>query len=205
MKFSLSLLKLKNSFLVGMHETEQNDADLDTWLEGMFEIIDNVSSSAPVAPGFHQAIPYPSPTFHQDKRNGFLPLSIPEHIEILETLKLFSTLSADQHLLLDTSAPRSICSIKLLQKTHWTALKKIGLPDTTPPFRFAGNPVSALYDVQLVASLTEIQGKKHELKLSIYVLPPIPIPFLLESTESRRLGLKIGLCEQHASHLRISA
>lgn len=124
-------------FHVGEQHEEADDA-LDVLIADMFTVIDKVGLSLS-APPFSNNI--------DQNSYGFIPLSIPELKYILDTLTLFSSASADQHLLLDTGAPRSIGSKEWLQKAHWIPLKKIELPNNTPPFRFAGHLVCALYGV----------------------------------------------------------
>lgn len=111
----------------------------------------------------------------------------------------------NQHFLLDTGAPRTICGKSWLSKASWIILKNINLPPHIQPFRFTGNPVFELYGVLLATSLTDNHGKSHVLKIFTNVFPPAPVPFLLDLTDSRRFGFDICLREQHASHLHVSS
>ena len=110
-------------------------------------------------------------------------MSLPGLKKILETLTLYSSTSPGQNLLLDTGAPRSICSEDWLTTANWAPLQNVDLPPNTPPFRFAGHPVKALYGIKLAAHITDIQGRQHVLKIFVYVLPSTPIPFLFGLTD----------------------
>lgn len=123
----------------------------------------------------------------------------------MEAFSRFSSTSPNQRLLLGTSAPRSVCSEDYLRNAHWIRLENAELPARTPPFRFASHPVCALYGVKIAATITDIQGQPHVLKLSVYVLPWTSIQFLLGLAGQRRLGFDICLCEKHSSHLSITA
>lgn len=62
-----------------------------------------------------------------------------------------------------------------------------------------------MYGVNLVANLTDIEGHRYVLKIFMFVMPSIPIPFMFDVTDQRRLGFDLCLREQHSSPLRISA
>lgn len=79
------------------------------------------------------------------------------------------------------------------------------LSTSTPPFRFAGHPVCALNGVQLIASITDLQGKTHTLKLFSYVLPPTLVPFLLGLADRFRLSFDLCFRDRSVGHLRIYA
>lgn len=103
--------------------------------------------------------------------DGFVPLSLPELKEIMESVILYSRSSHNDHILLDTGAPRSICSEDWLQNANLVLLKRIILPANTPPFRFAGHPICTLYGVLIAASITKILGRQHTQDISVCYLP----------------------------------
>lgn len=187
-----------NQMIDTANDRDDDDEAMDAWMADLFAVLDNIEASTGSAP--HSVGPSMS-----DNSYGFVPMSLPELKGIMETLTLYSSTSADQHILLDTGAPRSICSVDWLEKANWAPLQTVALPANTPPFRFAGHPIRAMYGVKLAATLTDIQGHKHVLKIFAYVLPSTPIPFLFGLTDQRRLGFDLCLREQHSSHLRISA
>lgn len=117
---------------------DEADETLDVWIADMLSRLDKSDLSSPALP-LSSTIDY---TLY-----GSIPLSIPDLKDNVDTLTLFSTASADQHLPLDTGAPRSICSDEWLQKANWTPLKMFKLPTSKLPFRFPGHSVSALYGV----------------------------------------------------------
>lgn len=138
----------------------------------MFNIIDNQNSPMPNTTSY---------THVESNLNGFIPIFLSKLQGNFTEMMVFSTNAPDQHLLLDTVAPSSICSEHWLHRAQWNPLKKFQLSPNTPPFRFAGRPICALYGVQLAATITDIKGRPRTLKLFAYVLPSTPISFLLES------------------------
>lgn len=76
---------------------------------------------------------------------AFVPLSLPKNI--IETVTIFSSVSADHHVIVDTRAPRPIWSEDLLTEVNWHPFKKLPLTAKAPPFHFAVHTVCALYSV----------------------------------------------------------
>lgn len=111
----------------------------------------------------------------------FALISIPKLRNTLVTLKIFSNASTNLHLPLDTEAPRSICSAEWLQKANWKPLKRKVLSTNTQPFRFAGHPVCALYDVWPAAAAKDFEGKNHISKIFSYFCPSNTTLFYLIS------------------------
>lgn len=162
----------------------------------MFVIIDNQNSPMPNTTAY---------THVESNLNGFIPIFLSKLQGNFKEMMVFSTNAPDQHLLLDTVAPSSICSEHWLHRAQLNPLKKFQLSTNTPPFRFAGRPICALYGVQLAATITDIKGRPRTLKLFSYVLPSTPISFLVRIVDQRRLCFDICLSEGHSSRLKISA
>lgn len=175
---------------------DEADYALGAWIADMFAVFDNASSPSPASP---------LSNIVDQKSYGFIPLSIPKLKGILDMTALFSNPSADQHVLLDTGAPRSICSKGRLQKANWRPLKRIELRTNTPPFSFAGHAVYVLCGALLTAKIVNFEGKDHILEMFAYVLHSTPIFFSRGLTDQSRLGSDICLRERHSSPLRISA
>lgn len=173
------------------------DNDLDAWLAEFFEVYDR--SDSPLSSTANSSL-----TCSHVSTGSVVPLSLPQLKDIMDTLTLYSNSTSTQYILLDTGAPRSFCSENWLKQASWAPLQKVDLPLNTPPFRFAGHPVRTLYGVKLAASIFDITGKRHILKIFVYVLPSTPIPFLFGLTDQRRLAFDICLREKHASHLRLT-
>lgn len=70
-------------------------------------------------------------------------------------------------MLLDTGAPRSICTETWLEELNWIPNKKIALPEDIPPFKFAEHPVKALYGACFNALITDLRGKPHNIRLCV--------------------------------------
>lgn len=177
------------------------DEDLDTWIAQLLDVRNEFPGNG------NTALVQASHSLQctQEKSSDLIPMYLPALKDITESLTLYSTTSPETHILLETCAPRSICSEEWLTKSRRIPLKKIDLPSNMSPFRFAGHPIYALYGVQLAASIADIQGQTHSRKLFVYVLPPTPSSFLLGLTDQRRLGFDISLTENHSSYLRVSS
>lgn len=184
--------------------TEESEVAMESWIAEMFAILDNMESRSTLPPTPSIQIG-PSTSFHTNTSLGFVPISTIQLRNIMATLTLFSSTWPNEHLFLDTGAPRSICSEKWLRNSQWIPLEKVELSARTPPFRFASHPVCALYGVKIAATITDIHGRPHVLKLFVCVIPPTPISFFLGLTDQLRPGFDICLREKHSSHLSITA
>ena len=122
----------------------------------------------------------------------------------MKELNTFATFAVYEHLLLDTGAPKSLCSIDWLKSVGWAPIQTIQLPSSFHPFRFAGQRVKALYAACLACTMTDMTGKQHVLHQVAFILPPTPIPFLVGLQTARQLAFDIKLREANKSHLRIS-
>lgn len=110
---------------------------MDAWLAFYFAVLENAESSL-------QALSSGLGSFSKNPNSNsyaFVPLLLLEMKEITESLALYSSAFKDSQNLLDTITTRYICSEEWLKKTNWVPLKKIELPASTPPFRFARHPV----------------------------------------------------------------
>ena len=135
----------------------------------------------------------------------FLNLSIPElqrlQNEIAHTITSMKNIST--FMLVDTGAPKSICSEDWLSKANWQPIIIQKLPQKSKPFRFAGHPVAPKYIACLLCKLKDINGNFHLFRQSVYVLPSLPIPFLLGLQVQRSLGFDICLRVEKGSHIKI--
>lgn len=86
--------------------------------------------------------------------------------------------NVSRRFLLDTGAPKSICSNTGLTNANWNPIKMITLPDHIKPFRLAVHPVQASHGACLLAVIKEIHVRTHYLQLFTFVFPLTPIPFL---------------------------
>ena len=108
-------------------------------------------------------------------------------------------------MLIDTGAPKSICSEQWINELKWTPILTKPLPVTTKPFRFAGHPVLPKHIACLIAKVTDINGNTHLLRQVVFILPSTPIPFLLGLQTHRSLGFDLCLRVQNGSHLRVNS
>lgn len=122
-------------------------------------------------------------TFGQFSAGSFAPLSRTLFKEIMETLTLYSSNSAEQHLLLDTGAAKYICSKHWLTQAAWVPLQMINIPAHNILLRLAGHAVCTRYGLKLAVSIFDINGNRHILKVFVYILPwnarNIPAIFIL--------------------------
>lgn len=80
--------------------SEAGDA-LNTWISKMFDILNSSAYSLSSLRSLNNV---------ESNSLGYVPISVPELRDIMESLMLFSNVSATQHLLGDTGFPRSIYS-----------------------------------------------------------------------------------------------
>lgn len=90
-------------------QPDKTDDPLDARIANVFAVLNNFNSSSPASPLLNIV---------NQNSYGFIPVSIFELKGILDTMTLFSNASADQHVVLDTGAPHSICSKYWLQKAN---------------------------------------------------------------------------------------
>ena len=134
----------------------------------------------------------------------FIKESIIDLNQACRELNTYSVFAVLEHLLLDTGAPKTICSIDWLHQANWKSVQDITLPNDIRPFRFAGQPVRPLHASCLVCEITSISGKVYIFRQVVFVLPPTPIPFLVGLQTARKLAFNINLRENDASHLTIT-
>lgn len=102
------------------------------------------------------------------------------------TIQKHFSVPADQNLLLDSKAPRSICCKEWLQEAKLDAFEE-ELPTSKLLLWFAKARVSARYGIQISETVSKIQEKVHTLRL-VYYVPSIPVLFRLVSHISVNLG-----------------
>lgn len=179
------------------NDCDYNDTAIDAWMANLFAVLDNIETTTSSAP--HSTTPSMI-----DNSYGFVPMSLPKLKGIIETLMIYSSTSTDQHIMLNTGAPRSIGNADWLEKANWAPPQMVELPANMPPFRFAGHLVRAMYGVKLAATLTDNPGRRHVLMMFAYFLLSTLMPFLIGVTNQRRLVFDLCLREQHWSHLHNS-
>ena len=104
-------------------------------------------------------------------------------------------------MLIDTGAPKSICSETWLSELKWIPIQTRQLPPTIKPFRFAGNPVPPQQLACLLAKIIDINGKTNYLRQVVFILPWIPFPFLLGLQTQRALRFDLCLRQESGSHV----
>ena len=136
----------------------------------------------------------------------YLNFSLEQLLQMQESLA--NAVSSMQHIsrymLIDTGAPKSICSESWLSDIKWNPVKVRSLPATIKPFRFASHPIAPNYLACLVAKISDINGNHHYLRQVVFVLPSVPIPFLLGLQTQRSLGFDLCLRQQNGSHVCVS-
>ena len=135
----------------------------------------------------------------------FLNMSIPElqslSEEITETVCHMQQIS--KFMLIDTGAPKSICSEEWMINANWKPIQKHKIPNGTKPFRFAGHAVYPKYLACLICKVKDVNGNDHILRQVVFVLPTLPIPFLTGLQVQRSLGVDLCLRLEKGSHIRI--
>lgn len=129
---------------------------------------------------------------------------LPQLEKLLMDIVLHFSVRSVQILLLDTGAPKTICSVDQLREAQWTPVQDKNLPDHINPFRFADYPMEAIYGACIVASVHNIQGHPHYFKSFTFVIPPTPIPFLVALKDQQRFGFNIFLRGGNDSHWKIT-
>ena len=187
--------------------------DFHAWICELLEHVDELETSdqnrTMIHNGYYVASHLPD-SHHVDIRSThedsfFLNISIPELQqlcqEITHVVAHMSQIS--RFMLIDTGAPKSICSEDWLTKANWKPIEIRKLPPGTKPFRFAGHPVQPKYLACMICKLKDNDGKENFLRQVVFVLPTIPIPFLTGLQVQRSLGFDICLRREAGSHIRV--
>ena len=145
-------------------------------------------------------------TSNQENRDAFyLKMSISQlaniKSEITDSVCHMEQIS--KFMLIDTGAPKSICSEDWLEQANWTPVQVIQVPTNTKPFRFAGQPVHPKYIACLLSKVRDINGAEHLFRQVVFILPPLPIPFLTGLQVQRSLGFDLCLREGKGSYIKI--
>ena len=160
---------------------KDDNTEFDTWLCNLLDLYDSNTQS-----------------------EGAYLNDVVDLSDLLSDVSIHAAFGVNNHLLLDTGAPKTICSEDWLRQSNWIPTTKIPLPESVKPFRFAGQHVKPLYAACLVAEVTDIHGKPYIFRQVAFVLPPTPIPFLIGLQTSRTLAFDIHLREGNNSHLTIT-
>ena len=120
---------------------------------------------------------------------------------MMEYMICSSVKSINEQVLLDTGAPRKLCSEEWLHKSNWHPIKNISLSPGTRTLIFAGHPVHPLYAALFVDQVRDLSGKVYHLKLCEKILPPTPIPFLYGLVYQREMSFDICLRNGNYSYL----
>lgn len=83
------------------------------------------------------------------------------------------------HVLMDTGASNSLCSVDWHQQTSWKPTKQNPLPPDLKPFRFAGYHLRPMYAACLICEVTLLENMKYLFRQVVFVLAPTPVPFLV--------------------------
>lgn len=107
-------------------EQDQNTLDnsqvaVKSWIADLFSVLDNADFSMTSTPFRIIHVTQPS-SFQTSPNFSFVFHSLLDLKHIRATLLKFSNTSANQHFLLDTGAPRSICSKDWIKRAHWDPL-----------------------------------------------------------------------------------
>lgn len=104
---------------------------------------------------------------------SFVPLSPPDLQEIMETMMMFTSTSADQRLLLNAGELRSICSKDWFQKENWHALQQVQLLQTRHHFNLPDILSEHFMAFNwMLASQTSTASEVHYRSLPKFCLPP---------------------------------
>lgn len=97
----------------------------------------------------------------------------------------------------------SICSEDWLQRTNWHPITKILLPESTLPFRFAGQNAKPLFVSCIFCEVNGIYSKPFIFHHVAFVLPTTPIPFLIGLRTACTIAFNINISESNNSHLTV--
>lgn len=87
--------------------------------------------------------------------------------------------SSSQHILIDTGAPKTICSENGITTARWKPMQNVSLPCNTKPVRFDGTDVMATSAAFLAAKVSDISETPFTLQKVVFILPLLPIHFLV--------------------------
>lgn len=111
-------------------EFDGTNVDFDTWVCNLLDEADRLF----IEDRF---------TLAHSFESHFVKQSVSELSRAMREPVFHSTVSINRHMLLDTGAPRSICTGTWLQESKWLPYKTIDLSEDTTPLKFAGHPITA--------------------------------------------------------------
>eukprot|EP00737_Agarophyton_chilense_P005530 gb/GEZJ01008555.1/.p1 GENE.gb/GEZJ01008555.1/~~gb/GEZJ01008555.1/.p1 ORF type:complete len:146 (+),score=3.92 gb/GEZJ01008555.1/:60-497(+) len=123
----------------------------------------------------------------------------------LKDLAIYHIGNVRSHILIETGAPKSICSQNWVENAEWKPIKQLQLPDHIRSFRFAGTHVHALQAVCPSAEVANIVRKQFALRQTVFLLPPLPVTFLVGLQAQRSHLLDVSLRPGISSHLKINS
>lgn len=174
------------TYLNELDITDEDTNEFDTWISSFLDILDSHFDNSNATSAFH------------------IKISVPELSQAMTELDSYPIFSVQSHLLLDTGAPKSICSIDWLKNSNWTPIATFPVSQQIKPFRFAGTAIRATHIAYLIARLTDTTGKSFLFRQVVFVLPPTPIPFLTGLDIARHLALNINIRDGNGSHILVS-
>ena len=190
----------------------EDDAQLypefDEWVNSLLETLDNThpnfedkSNNQAFLSSYHAQVDKD----HQDA--FYLKYSIQDLSQIQQSIghTVSSMEKIKSYMLIDTGAPKSICSESWLLQAKWKPVRTIQLSQDIKPFRFAGHPVTPKFIACLLAKVLDMTGNEHLFRQVVFVLPDVPIPFLTGLQVQRSLGFDVCLREEEGSHIRVNA
>ena len=136
----------------------------------------------------------------------YLKYSLEELIQLQHSIAnaVSSMKQVSRFMLTDTGALKSICSDKWLSDLKSTPVQSRQLSPNINRFRFAGHPVPPKLLACLIAKIKDINRNVHDIRQVVFILPSIPIPFLLGLQTQRALHFDVCLLEQNGSHCSTS-
>lgn len=107
-------------------QDSEESPEFDNWICELFDVLDSVPDNVP-------------PAYHVDyKHDYYLSVSIPNVPWTFGEMMTNTAISVFFHLLLDTGAPKSICSLPRLSQAKWNPIRTFALSANikTNPFRW---------------------------------------------------------------------
>lgn len=131
-------------------------------------------------------------------------ISVPQLFRALYKCAVSHVFGVKNHFLLDTEAPKHICSTDWLEKRQWKSIATFSVPKNFKLLRFELQKVKALRFVYLIAKLYDYSGKSHYLRQVVFVLLTTPIPFLIGLETIRNATPDVIIKEGSRRHLFIA-
>lgn len=137
----------------------------------------------------------------------YLKYSLEKLIKLRQSITstVSDTRQISRYMLLDTGASKSICSDTWLFDLKWTPVQNGQLSPSSKPFRSAVHPFPSTLLAGLTERITDSKGNAHFIRQVTFILPSIPIPFLVGLQTQKGLDLDICRSKQNGIYVCVNS